>query len=424
VSAVVATRAEPAVEFIVELAAALNEAGESVTLNQRRMDRIAAAYDVSDARVAVMPNMVLAAGGHGAASLARGAATQDPITRLDRTGAIADLAESAERAAVTPDAGLKRLDEIAAMPHRFGAAGVILGHMVLTVGLALILQPTPEALGMAAVFGALVGALKLYARHTQTIAVLLPVTAATLVSALAFWIAPDRTLDGSMRVLIPPLVTFLPGSLLTTATLDLAAGEVISGSSRLVAGTMQLVLLSFGIVAGATIAGVSVDEAITNEAKNTLGNWAPWVGVLVFGLGAFVHFSGPPRSLGWLLLVLFSAYLGQRIGGELVSKQLGGFFGALIVTPVAAWVGTRPSGPPSLATFLPAFWLLVPGAVSLIGMAEFVGSDREAGLDHFVQAIDIFIAISLGVLIGNALVLRAGRLNDPRTGKAQARRLP
>ena len=33
-------------------------------------------------------------------------------------------------------------------------------------------------------------------------------------------------------------------------------------------------------------------------------------------------------------------------------------------------------GPPQLATFLPAFWMLVPGAVGLIGMAEFVGSDR------------------------------------------------
>ena len=50
---------------------------------------------------------------------------------------------------------------------------------------------------------------------------LLPVAAATLVSALAFWFAPDQTIDGSMRILIPALVTFIPGSLLTTATLDL-----------------------------------------------------------------------------------------------------------------------------------------------------------------------------------------------------------
>ena len=73
---------------------------------------------------------------------------------------------------------------------------------------------------------------------------------------------------------------------------------------------------------------------------------------------------------------------------------------------MAAWVQTRPSGPPALATFLPAFWLLVPGAVGLIGVAEFVGSDRAAGLDHFVHAITTFVSIGVGVLVGNAIVLR------------------
>jgi uncharacterized membrane protein YjjP (DUF1212 family) len=394
---------------MLELAAALNRAGESVALNQARMERVAKAYGVTDARVAVLPNMVLAAGGRGIPAAFEFARLDPAGSRLDQTAAIADLAGAAELGAVEPEAGLQRLRAIEHAPHRFGAIGVIGGHMVLTIGLALILQPTPEALGTAAGFGALIGVLKLHATHWQTVGVLLPVVAATLVSALAFGLHPDKTIDGSMRVLIPCLVTFLPGSLLTTATLDLAAGEVISGSSRLVAGTMQLVLLSFGLVVGAEIAGVSLDEAITNQAQNTLGDWAPWLGVVVFGLGAFVHFSGPKRSLGWLLLVLGSAYVGQQIGGRLVSDELGGFFGALIVTPVGAWVATRPSGPPALATFLPAFWLLVPGAVGLIGMAEFVGSNREAGLDHFVHAIDVFISIGLGVLVGNAIVLRFAR---------------
>jgi uncharacterized membrane protein YjjB (DUF3815 family) len=130
-------------------------------------------------------------------------------------------------------------------------------------------------------------------------------------------------------------VTFLPGGLLTTATLDLSAGQVISGASQLVAGTMQLVLLSFGIVAGAQIAGIPAEVAITNGAKNTLRCWAPWLGVVVFGIGAFVHFSGPRGSLGWSLIVLVAARL-----------------------------------------------------------------------DHFVHTVVVFIAIGLGVLVGNALVLR------------------
>ena len=329
------------------------------------MVRTADAYDLSGARVAVLPNMVLATGGRGDSTALDLTHLQLSTNRIDQTAAIAALAHDAEHAEVEPDDGLRRLDEIASMPHRFGRPGVIIGHMVLTIGLALILQPTPEAVLAAGVFGALIGALKLYATNLQTIGVLLPVAAATLVSALAFWFAPDQTIDGSMRILIPALVTFIPGSLLTTATLDLSAGEVISGSSRLVAGTVQLILLSFGIAAGALMAGVSLDEALTNKA-----------------------------------------WIGHQLGGRLVSDTLGAFFGALIATPVAAWVANRPSGPPSLATFLPAFWLLVPGAVGLIGMAEFVGSNRAAGLDHFLNAIIMFVSIGIGVLVGNALVLR------------------
>ena len=404
------TRSELTVQFMLELAGALNDAGEPVALNQARMERIAAAYDVTHARVAVLPNMVLAAGGRGAPTALELTHLQ-PLSanRLDKTAAIDNLARAAEHGAIDPQDGLRRLDEIAVMPHRFGVVGVIGGHMVLTLGLALILQPTPEALAATAVFGALIGALKIYARDLQTVGVLLPIAAATLVSTLAFWLAPDQTIDGSMRILIPALVTFIPGSLLTTATLDLSAGEVISGSSRLVAGTMQLILLSFGIAVGALVAGVSLDKALTNEARNSLGDWAPWLGVIVFGIGAFVHFSGPPRSLGWLLVVLLAAWIGQQIGGRLVSDTLGAFFGALIATPIAAWVGTHPSGPPSLASFLPAFWLLVPGAVGLIGMAEFVGSNRAAGLDHFVNSLITFISIGIGVLVGNAIVLRFSR---------------
>ena len=400
------TEREPAVQFILELAAALNLVGESVAINQARTQRIAAAYGISSARVAVLPNLVLAAGGRGQPTVLEFARLDPLYLRLDRTAAIADLADAAERGEVDPEDGMRRLDEIATIQHRFGLVGVIAGHMVLTIGLTLILQPTLDALGLSAALGALVGALKAYSRNLHTVSVLLPVVAATIVSGAAFWLAPDRTLDSSMRVLIPSLVTFLPGSLLTTATLDLAADEVISGASRLVAGTMQLVLLSFGIVAGAQLAGIPPDAAITNKAQNTLGEWAPWLGVVVFGIGAFVHFSGPRRSLGWLLVVLFAAWIGQQVGARLTSDPLGGFFGGLLVTPVAAWVATRRSGPPALATFLPAFWLLVPGAVGLIGVAEFVGSDRAAGLNHFINAGITFVAIGIGVLVGNALVLR------------------
>ncbi len=394
-----------AVQFVAELAAALTRAGEPEGLVQPRAARIATVYGVPAVRLVVLPNLTLAAAGRGAPVELDSVPPSEADLRLDQMAAVAGVARRADGGDVQPEQGLRDLDAAKTMRHRFGAVGIVAGHVAITLGLCLILQPTPTVLLASAMFGALVGVMKLRARSDPTLRVLLPITAATLVSVIAFAVAPDETTQESLRALIPPLVTFLPGGLITSATLDLVTGHLISGSSRLVAGTMQLLLLTLGIAIGAAMAGVSLDAATTNTPINTLGAWAPWLGAIVFGLGCYVHFSGPPRSLGWLLLVLLTAWTGEQLGARLLPDELGAFVGGFVMTPVAAWVESRPSGPPSLATMMPAFWLLVPGAVSLIGVAQFVGSKDPAGLGHMLDALITFILIGLGVFVGNALVV-------------------
>ena len=56
----------------------------------------------------------------------------------------------------------------------------------MTVGLCLVLQPTPRDVAIAAGLGVLVGALVLVARGRQTLTVLVPVLSAMVVSALTF----------------------------------------------------------------------------------------------------------------------------------------------------------------------------------------------------------------------------------------------
>jgi len=394
-----------ALQFIVELAEALTRAGTPEGLVQPRADRIAGVYGVPHAHVVVLPNFTLAAEESGAPVALDSTAPNEANLRLDQMAAIEQVARLADRAAVAPDEGVRQLREAKALRHRFGRLGIVAGHVLITLGLCLILQPTGVVLFASAIFGALVGLMKLRARNAPTLRVLLPITASTLISLIAFAVAPGTTTQESLRALIPPLVTFLPGGLLTSATLDLTAGHLISGASRLVAGTMQFVLLTLGIAVGAQMAGVNVDAVSTNTPINTLGAWAPWLGAVVFGVGCFIHFSGPPRSLGWLLVVLLTAWIGEQLGAKLLSGELGAFVGAVAMTPVAAWVEERSSGPPSLATLMPAFWLLVPGAVGLIGVAQFFGSENPAGMGNIVNALVTFILIGLGVFVGNALVL-------------------
>jgi uncharacterized membrane protein YjjB (DUF3815 family) len=59
--------------------------------------------------------------------------------------------------------------------------------------------------------------------------------------------------------------------------------------------------------------------------------------------------------------------------------------------------------------FLPAFWLLVPGTIGLIGVAELVGDTTGAGTENFLSALVTTASVALGILAGT-LVVRAGRI--------------
>jgi uncharacterized membrane protein YjjB (DUF3815 family) len=104
----------------------------------------------------------------------------------------------------------------------------------------------------------------------------------------------------------------------------------------------------------------------------------------------------------WVVLVLFAAFAGQELGAAWFGSELSGFFGALAMTPLVLWFDHRPRRPPKLVTFLPAFWLLVPGAAGLIGITELVGVNGNVG-DSATRLVTVtVISIALGVLIGTA----------------------
>ena len=108
-----------------------------------------------------------------------------------------------------------------------------------------------------------------------TLDLIFPVVAAFLVATTVFAFTQHTGLgDNPVRILIPPLATFLPGGVLTIATVELAAGQMIAGASRLVTGMVQLGLLAFGIVAAASLVGVD-QQALIDDPVNRLGPWAP-----------------------------------------------------------------------------------------------------------------------------------------------------
>jgi uncharacterized membrane protein YjjP (DUF1212 family) len=395
------------------------DAGDPVTDVRTTLERVATRHGVPDAEIVVFATaLIVSLPDDGPVRTAVASAGSRSL-RLDQIDDVFDVVEDALTTDIRADTAVSRLESIRLSRAPWGITARIFGYVVMTVGLSLILDASVPEIVVAALLGAVVGALQLTGDGpASTYRTVLPLLCAFGVSTTVFLLARTSWDIGVFAPLIAPIVAFLPGALLTTAVLELATGQMISGSGRLAAGAIRLVLLAIGIVAAAQLVGVPT-RSVTDVSTQTLGPWAPWVGVGVFGVGIVLHLCARPRAAPWILLVLYVAYAGQVIGGLFLGGVLSAFTGAVLMTPVAILVARHRSGPTTLVSFLPAFWLLVPGALGLVGVAKYIGDERVYGAASLVTAGATMVAIALGVLIGSSLAvaLRAPWSNPGHRGE-------
>ena len=55
-----------------------------------------------------------------------------------------------------------------------------------------------------------------------------------------------------------------------------------------------------------------------------------------------------------------------------------------------------------MVTFLPSFWLVVPGALGLLSITRML-SDRAAGLEGLVAVVFTIASVALGTLVGASI---------------------
>ena len=92
----------------------------------------------------------------------------------------------------------------------------------------------------------------------------------------------------------------------------------------------------------------------------------------------------------------------QNLGNVVLGPELSGFVGALVVVPLTAAIARFPSAPPSVVIKVPAFWLLVPGALGFIGISQ-AASESYQGAEALFDMTLALLSIALGILIGTAL---------------------
>lgn len=372
-----------------------------VTMVRGVMEQTARAYGL-DHEFLALPNYVQVGSSSGEGIYI---ANPDFNVRYDQSFPLAKLVARAPSGTVSPEEGMAELERIRNLDKRFPVWITIFGYAVQSVGLALILQPTPWSLYGAAVLGLLVGGLSVIGRRIEAVGYMLPTVCAFLVALIVFTFE-NRFHVGtdSLRALAAPLATFLPGAAITLAVIELATHHVVSGASRLVAGFMQIAQLAFGILIAAQVAGIADTNLVTTEI-NRLGPWAPFLGVLVYGLGIWLNFAPPTKFLPWMVLMLYIAYAGQWIGNAVLGSYASGFGGGLTLILFALAISHRPNTPPTMSLVVPGFWLLVPGSLGFMGITQLLGTHSTGVFTAtLISMMSIAVGVQTGLLLWRAAI--------------------
>ncbi|MGV8859122.1 threonine/serine ThrE exporter family protein [Rhodoglobus sp.] len=396
------TRAQPAtvvLDSLADVGEVMIDSGYPVSMVRTALHDVATANGYASAEVVVFPTALFVSLDDNGATLTRAVSAGgqsyllhqvDVIDRVVKVGRV----RSGSSAWVT-----RQLTKMRELAPPFTSAQRVLAYALTTGAISVLLGSSWLGVLIAALLGAGVGTLLLLSEHLPASFNALVIVGAALGSSLIVLLAARAADDpGVLPSLVAPVVILLPGGLLTTAVIELATGHIMSGSARAAAGAMRLLLLAVGIVSAAALVGVPALEL--TATSEPLGPIAPWVAVAVFGVGITIYQCARPTSIPWILLVLYVAYGAQVIGDVLFGGVLSALIGAIAMTPVAVLVARHRTGPPAIVSFLPAFWLLVPGGLGLVGVTEVLGGND--GSSTLITMLGTMIAIALGVLIGLA----------------------
>ncbi|MGB9837773.1 threonine/serine ThrE exporter family protein [Methanothermobacter sp.] len=386
------------VEFLEELSRALIASGNSVSETERILRGVAESQNV-EVEVSVLPTMLIikAAGETSRMSLA----AQSPgVMPLHQVTKIYRLIDDVRSGRTEISGALDELREIVGGPHRFGRYGMFLGYLLLSVGIAFLIQPDLNLVVYSSFLSLISGALIVLGYGNRRLSLIMPVLASFTVSGVAFFLIRAGAVTGNLTLIVPPLIYFIPGVTLTTGIYELASGELVSGSSRVIYGCMVLLLLLFGVLMGMQLNRFPQEEFAA--IKISAISYSPYLGAFLFAVGIYLFLSVYRSDFPWILLVLYTALVGQQLGNTMGGGLLGAFLGALSMTLVARAIEMA-GKTPHFVTLYPAFWFLAPGSIGFIGLANLLGKNYLTSIAEITLFSMTVIAIALGLLVGALL---------------------
>ncbi len=386
------------VDLIAELGCQLLVAGYNVIDVRDQMDQAARAQGATHPESGVFPTYVTYSEGDGVYFRAHVVAPNS--LRFDHVMHVHRIAIDAMNGE-DPQELMHRLKS--PQLHQRRALRAVSGFALASGGFSLIMGASGIDFILATVLGLLV-ALLLRALYRPRQEALAPLLAAFLSSVVACLFSATGLLNLSpLQVVMASVILLRPTSGIVNGAEELAGGEMMSGTSRLVYSSVQLLLLALAVFGGYQLVSVGPHNDVELLSNQVAG--VAYFGALLFCIGSAVFTQTPVRVFKWILVVVSLSFAAQQIVDI--------YFNSVLAVGAAAFVGMVSAlmiqrlgvggGPPALVTFTPAFWVLLPGSLAIGAMMEAFSSETPtlAGATILFTLCAIVMGCLLASLVGS-----------------------
>ena len=393
------TAAQDTRRLLAWLGAGLLAGGMPVHEVEEDLHEAAAALGHDHVEVAASPTGLWVGLASGDAATFEGV---DGGVRLDQLAEVTAIHTALTSGALGAEDALARLAVLRQQPHRYPTLGLPLGILLIGTGVALVLAPAWPSVIFAALLSQVVAGLMMLSGRTLIVGTLLPFLVAFASAAAAFGGSELGLVDAPLWTLVPPIAVLLPGAVIVTGLTELSAGAMVAGTSRLAYGATQMLLATLGVGAAVAVLGIPLSR-INGVRPDELGLWATLLGLVFVAAGIALLESVPPSLVPALMATMVVTVVFQELGRATdQGPWLGAFLGATAASLVATLVEFARPQVPRIVAFLPSFWLLVPGSLGLVSVAQ-IESAPAAGLVAAAEVLAIIVAIALGVIVGAGL---------------------
>lgn len=320
------------------------------------------------------------------------------LGKLAKLDALADAVLARE---IDSDVGLRELEAIECARPEWGRPIQTLTFALTAASIAVFFgggwRDVAAGAGVGLAVGLLAVALRLRAhsgRALELIGAFAAAFGATAAARLVPGVSPSI-------VTIAALIALLPGMMLTTAMTELATGNLVSGTARMMSAIIVLLQLALGVALGEKVARTLWH--LGPVVSTTLPGWSEWAAFVAGTLGMVVVCQAEKRAIGWILLASLIGYAGSNYGTRLLGPELGVLIGALALG-IGANLYARLLDRPQQVVLVPAVILLVPGSMGFRGISSLLDRNTLTGIETTFATFVVAMAIVAGLLIANALV--------------------